>query len=60
MKCIDRYEEYKDDNFDTIILKIKNGSIKSGRYAGLVKIKKDYKFGKEIFKDGSKSESDRK
>lgn len=61
MLCKDRYEEYKDEYFDTIILKIRRGDIKCGRYAHLVKIdkKKEYN-GKELFKngrsDGNKSE----
>ena len=32
----------------------------SGRYAGLVKIKKNYKVGKELFGDGRDKESDNK
>ena len=49
MLCKDRYEEYKDEYFDTIILKIRRGDIKCGRYAHLVKIdkKKEYN-GKEL------------
>jgi hypothetical protein len=46
----ERYEEYKDDSFDTIIMKVKNGQIPAGRYSGLVKIKKDEKINeKELF-----------
>lgn len=58
MKCIDRYNEYKDDDFDSIILMIKNGKIKSGRYSHLIKIddKKIMK-GKEFFTDGEDSDS---
>ena len=39
MQCIDRYEKYKDNDFDNIILLIRNGTIKCGRYSHLVKIK---------------------
>ena len=60
MQCVDRYEQYKDEDFDAIIMMIKNGKIKSGRYAGLVKIKKNYKVGKELFGDGRDKESDNK
>jgi len=56
MQCKDRLEEYKDEFFDTILLKIKRGDIKCGRYADLVKIDKNKKYdGKELFKDDSKS-----
>lgn len=57
MQCVDRFEKYKDEPFDLLILKIKTGEIKSGRYANLVKIKKDVKMkGKEFFNEDSKSE----
>ena len=50
MQCVERYNKYKDESLDTIILKIRNGTIKCGRYAHLVKIdsKKILK-GKEFF-----------
>lgn len=54
MKSISRYEEYKDTELDTIILKIRNGTIKSGRYSHLVKIDKNKVYSenqKEFFKD---------
>ena len=55
MQCVERYEKHQDDDFDAILLKIKNGTIKSGRYANMVKINKDWKLkGKEFFKDGRK------
>ena len=41
MQCVTRYDKYQDENFDSIILKIRNGTIKSGKYAHLVKIDKD-------------------
>lgn len=59
MQCIDRYEKYNDENFDTIILKIKNGTIKCGKYANMVKIDKNKTLkGKEFFngRNGDKSE----
>ena len=59
MQCISRYEKYKDESLDTIILKIRSGSIKCGRYAHLVKIKDDKKIlkGKEFFADGESENS---
>lgn len=41
MKAIERYEKYKNEDFDAIILKIRNGTIKCGRYAHLVKVDKN-------------------
>lgn len=59
MQCVDRYEKYKDEDFDVIVIKIRNGTIKSGKYAGLVKIDKDYELkGKEFFNDGRKDKHD--
>lgn len=53
MRCVDRYQEYKDEYFDTILLKIKKGDIKCGKYSHLVKIDKDKDYsGKELFKNG--------
>lgn len=49
MKSISRYEKYKDDDFDAIIMKIKSGTIKCGRYSHLVKISKKPLKGKEFF-----------
>lgn len=53
MNVAERYEKYKDSSFDTIMMKIRKGEIKCGRYAHLVKIdkKKEYN-GKELFKNG--------
>lgn len=48
-----RYEEYRDEAFDRIIVLIKNGTIKCGKYAHLVKIDEDKIMkGKEFFNDG--------
>ena len=53
MQCKDRYEEYKDEYFDVVIMKIKRGDIKCGRYSHLVTIDKNKKYdGKELFKNG--------
>lgn len=53
MKCIDRYETYKDYDFDRIILAIKKGTIKCGKYSHLVKINKNKIIkDKELFKNG--------
>ena len=55
MLCDERYHEFKDDTLDTILLHIKKGSIKCGRYAHLVKIDKSEKMnGKEFFTNGGK------
>lgn len=62
MKCIDRLTEYKDVDFDQIIIHIKKGKIKSGRYAHLVKIDNKMKIktdGKELFIDGKDSDEPR-
>lgn len=57
MKCIDRLLQYKDDDFDRIIMYIKKGSIKCGRYSHLVKVDKKAKIeGKELFNDGKNND----
>jgi len=54
MNCIDRYEQYKDEDFDRIIMNIRKGIIKSGRYAHLVKVnKKKIIKDKELFTNGN-------
>lgn len=56
MLSTERYEKYKDDyDFDRVFLLIKRGDIKCGRYAHRIKIKKDYKPGKELFVNGSEN-----
>jgi hypothetical protein len=53
MHNIKRLETFEYDDFDKIMLLIKNGTIKCGKYSHLVKIKKDYKINrKELFTDG--------
>lgn len=55
MNAIERYQEITDKRlaFDEIILRIRNGQIKVGKYAGLVEISKNPKIkGKEFFTDG--------
>lgn len=60
MRCLERLEQYKDDDFDHIILQIRNGTIKSGRYSHLVKIDKNKEVkGKVLFKDGKEYYSDK-
>lgn len=57
MKGVNRYNEFKEEDFDAIILKIRNGIIKCGRYSHLVKVDKNPKIeGKELFKNGSKDD----
>lgn len=62
MNGIERYEKYNDLDFDQIIMSIKKGYIKCGRYAHLVKIDKDKKIGnrKEFFNNGDSKDSKRK
>lgn len=58
MKFKTRLEKYEDEDFDTIMILIRNGTIKCGRYAHLVKIDKDKIMkGKEFFNNGSNSKS---
>ena len=53
MKCIDRYEQYKDEDLDRIILLIRKGEIKAGRYSHLVKVDKNKIIkDKELFNNG--------
>ena len=53
MHCLDRFEEFKDEPLDIIIMKIRNGTIKCGRYSNLVKIDKNKEMkGKEFFTNG--------
>lgn len=55
MQAITRLDKYKDTEFDKIILMIRNGTIKAGKYSHLVKVDKNAKAkGKEFFTDGSK------
>ena len=45
--------KHKEESFDRVILLIRNGTIKCGKYANCVKIDKNPKIkGKEFFKDG--------
>lgn len=54
MKCINRYNEYKDESFDKILLYIRKGKIKAGKYSHLVKIdKKKIIKDKELFTNGN-------
>lgn len=54
MRCMNRLEQYKDTELDVIITKIRNGTIKCGKYSHLVKINKNQQIkGKELFKDGN-------
>lgn len=52
--AMERYDRYKEYNLDYILLYIKNGSIKSGKYSHLVKVSKKPIKGKEFFSNGSK------
>jgi hypothetical protein len=53
MQCITRYDKYHEEPFDSIILKIRNGTIKCGKYAHMVKIDKNKIVKrKELFTNG--------
>ena len=56
MKCIKRYEKYLEEDFDKIILDIRKGIIKSGRYADLVKVDKSEKLKGSVFFETNSSE----
>ena len=50
---IERYKKYKDESLDRVLLYIRNGTIKAGKYSNMVKVDKNAKLkGKEFFKDG--------
>lgn len=58
MKCINRYEMYKEYDFDKVILAIKKGSIKCGKYSHLVKVDKNKIIkDKELFTNGKSEQS---
>lgn len=57
LDAVERYEEFKDRNFDDIIMRIASGKIKVGKYSNLVKVKKNEKIkGKVLFKNGKREE----
>ena len=56
IKCIERYEEYHDIDFDRLIRKIRSGEIVTGRYSDLVKTK-SIKNKKEILYGSSETEN---
>jgi hypothetical protein len=59
MKCIERLQKYKTESLDSILLDIKKGNIKSGKYSHLVKIDKDQKIKEgKLFKDEKESDSE--
>lgn len=52
MDCMERYKKYEQEDFDKIILCIQLGYIKAGKYAGRIKIDKNFKAkGKEFFRN---------
>lgn len=57
MQCIKRFKDLRDDSLDNIMLQIKQGKLKCGRYAHRIKIKKDFKVGKVLFKDDTSKDS---
>jgi hypothetical protein len=58
MKCISRFDKYRREDLDKILIDIRNGTIKCGKYAHLVKIDKSKKVNEgELFSDGKSSKS---
>lgn len=56
MSPAERLHMYKTDYLDTVLLKIKRGDLKCGKYANRVKIDKNFDIeGKEFFTHGSES-----
>lgn len=49
-RVIKRYKKYIDDDFDSVILRIRRGEIKCGKYANSIK-RKNIKIGKVLFDD---------
>ncbi len=43
MKCISRFKKYRDSEFDKVLMHIRDGTIKAGTYAHLVKVDKSSK-----------------
>lgn len=59
MKAIERFKHYRDVELDKILIDIRNGTIKCGRYAHLVKVDPDKKIkGKVLFKNEKSSDSE--
>ena len=53
MQCMERFKEFRDDDFDGIIMKIATGKIKTGKYSNRIKIDKNFKMNKkELFSNG--------
>ena len=59
MKCVDRYKKYQDESFDRILIKIRKGEIKCGKYSHLVKIDHNKKLKGKVFFDHETEESER-
>ena len=50
MKCINRFEKFRDDVFDRVMLLIQNRTIKCGKYSSLVKVDGNKKIqGRSLF-----------
>ena len=59
MKAIDRFKQYRDEDLDRIIIYIRNGKIKTGKYAHLVKVDPDKKIKEgHLFKDKGDGEDE--
>jgi len=49
MQAIDRYNKYKKENLDRVMIYINNGKIKCGKFANLVKLDKNSKLKGKVF-----------
>ena len=58
MKGLNRYIKYRDEDFDKVLLLIRNGTIKAGRYAHLVKVDEDVKLKGGVYFEDNSNESE--
>ena len=56
MRCIKRYKRYQDEDFDRVLLYIKDGTIKCGKYSDIVKVEEFTKLKGGVLFEGHKSE----
>jgi hypothetical protein len=58
MNPMERFKEYRYTQLDEVVLAIRNGTIKTGKYSHLVKIDKNKKIGKEFSIDDTEDDSE--
>ena len=52
MRCIERFVKYREDDLDRVLIHIRNGTLKPGKYAHLVKVDESIKVKEgKLFKD---------